>query len=277
MERVSNVQPAEYPADLHPNPDTVHVGANLLQNEIADVQNLASSAMLGAGASGFWQGVSPEGPVGGLASFMVYWDSGSSQWFFHDPQVVLPNGSVVTPPAAAISPGNTYWLHVVRNKDKSFVTMITTGENHGIENADGAWKVKIATIGGNDAPGCVTQHHLGAFSVPANSSAPGVFEPYFDDKGSVKEVGDGIYPFGRKFIHNADGSGIIGISSGFVVLEISHPEVGTLPSAKIVVKGEGLGEIISQERDKTILPLYVIKNGAIALDCRSCLSLAIRE
>lgn len=157
--------------DVHRPVDTVCVGANLVDNETMDV---VVSKALGASKMSDGQNQSPlaENAGGGSAAFKVCWDCIARKYSFKDPLVVLPDGSTVVPEQPEIGYGSTYWLQVGLKKDGSYQALIVPSEDSAIKDARRLWIVKIAEIAGADAPGCVTQYHVGVFSVMTDGYEP---------------------------------------------------------------------------------------------------------
>lgn len=128
---------------------------------------------------------------------------------------------------------------------------------------------------------------------------PGPFEPVFDD-GVIKEVGWGYIPFGRRFVAVRPGQPGQPLRDGLVCLKVSHvtshvsEESGYhtfLASGLVALDVDfseeggisGLPDIRQEGEDgepdleNTLLPLYVVRAGAVVLDFRHYLSLPARE
>lgn len=138
--------------------------------------------------------------------------------------------------------------------------------------------VPIARVRGTSNPFMrdVMQLQLGEIVIggAGGSSVPGLFEPVFEG-GVLSSVGDGLFPFGRQFLAGATLDESALVATGLIGIEISHG-YGT-PSAVIKKIADAFGEVRNADPTKTVLPLYMIENGAIRIDCRALLALAMRE
>lgn len=115
------------------------------------------------------------------------------------------------------------------------------------------------------------------------AAAPGPFEPAFSKNESgnsvITAVGPGFVPWGRRFysINPTIDGNIIG---GVVGIKITHPTKTSDIQAKIVVlpnNSDGTWRTITNSGEETTLPLYFVEDGAIKVDLRCYLALAIRE
>lgn len=104
-------------------------------------------------------------------------------------------------------------------------------------------------------------------------SGNGMFEPVFEN-GAIASVGSGLFPYGREFITGATLDDSAKVANGFIVIEITH---GTNPSAVIKLHSSGMTGITNTDTSKTVIPLYQVTDGAVSVDCRALLALAIRE
>lgn len=111
----------------------------------------------------------------------------------------------------------------------------------------------------------------------AKAPAKFPFEPVFDGDGCLSSVGPGLWPYGRKFSFTVTVDSSAKVSDGFIGLEITHKTSSAPESAKIVMIDTGLVAIPNANLQKTTLPLYVIEGGAISLDLRPLMALAVRE
>ena len=197
------------------------------------------------------------------------------------------NGSSVMPSGVTAAPaplagtgwytingftGGSLWLSV--STDSTTTTaMMSSSQISGSQN------ILVATVSTSSATGevSVAQNLLGALVIGGSggSSTPGLFEPVFEG-GVLSSVGNGIFPFGRQFITGATLDDSAKVSTGFIVIEISHG-YGVNPSAIIKKFSDGFVQIANTDTTKTVLPLYLIENGAMTLDCRALLALAMRE
>ena len=197
------------------------------------------------------------------------------------------NGSSVMPSGVTAAPaplagtgwytingftGGSLWLSV--STDSTTTTaMMSSSQISGSQN------ILVATVSTSSATGevSVAQNLLGALVIGGSggSSTPGLFEPVFEG-GVLSSVGNGIFPFGRQFITGATLDDSAKVSSGFIVLEVSHG-YGVNPSAVVKKFSDGFVGITNTDTTKTVLPLYLILNGAMTLDCRALLALAMRE
>ena len=117
-------------------------------------------------------------------------------------------------------------------------------------------------------------------------AVPGNFEPEFaDDNGTMKldSVGEGYWPFGRQFSNAVSVDSSAKIAEGLIYLEITHPvpSSGSASDPSAVIKGVGPSEtppsFWNTNANKSLIPLYRIKDGAMTRDFRSCMSLTMRE
>lgn len=115
------------------------------------------------------------------------------------------------------------------------------------------------------------------------AAVPGPFEPAFSKNESgnsvITAVGPGFVPWGRRFysINPTIDGNIIG---GVVGIKITHPTKTSDIQAKIVVlpnNSDGTWRTITNSGEETTLPLYFVEDGAIKVDLRCYLALAIRE
>ena len=136
------------------------------------------------------------------------------------------------------------------------------------------------------------EHPYGADS----AAPPGNFEPEFEN-GRLARVGLGFYPFGRLFYCDVTVDGSAKIASGLIYLEVTYPSPSetsggqtsssssSSPTAIIkgyAYEGDGEGAVAPYFRDrdektKSRIPLYEIKDGQISIDHRSAMSLTVRE
>ena len=124
------------------------------------------------------------------------------------------------------------------------------------------------------------EHPYGADS----AAPPGNFEPEFEN-GRLARVGLGFYPFGRLFYCDVTVDGSAKIASGLIYLEVAYPSSSSSPTAIIkgyAYEGDGEGAVAPYFRDrnektKSRIPLYEIKDGQISIDHRSAMSLTVRE
>ena len=201
-----------------------------------------------------------------------------------DPLTV--NGSSVMPSGVTAAPaplagtgwytingftGGSLWLSV--STDSTTTTAVLSSSQ-----IPGA--LLVATVSTSSATGevSIAQNLLGALVIGGSGGGGkyvSVFEPYFTN-GVLEGVMPGLYPFGRQFYGAVTVDDSAKVATGFIVLEISHGY--SVPSATIKLHGEEIAsEIVNTDTTKTILPLYELKNGAISIDCRPLLALAIRE
>lgn len=116
-----------------------------------------------------------------------------------------------------------------------------------------------------------------------DARVPGNFEPVFaDDNGTMKlnGVGEGYWPFGRKFYTAVTVDSSAKIASGRIYLEITHPTSSVpTPSATVIGVTTGTAEtaLPAATDSKSYIPLYLIINGAMRIDYRSAMSLTMRE
>ena len=203
-----------------------------------------------------------------------------------DPLTV--NGSSVMPSGVTAAPaplagtgwytingftGGSLWLSV--STDSTTTTaMLSSSQIPGDQN------IIVATVSTSSATGevSIAQNLLGALVIGGSGGGGkyvSVFEPYFTN-GVLEGVMPGLYPFGRHFYGAVTVDDSAKVATGFIVLEISHGY--SVPSATIKLHGEEIAsEIVNTDTTKTILPLYELKNGAISIDRRPLLALAIRE
>ena len=202
-----------------------------------------------------------------------------------DPLTV--NGSSVMPSGVTAAPaplagtgwytingftGGSLWLSV--STDSTTTTAVLSSSQ-----IPGAQDILVATVSTSSATGevSIAQNLLGALVLAGGGGGKyvSVFEPYFTN-GVLDGVMPGLYPFGRQFYGAVTVDDSAKVATGFIVLEISHGY--SVPSATIKLHGEAIAsEIVNTDTTKTILPLYELKNGAISIDCRPLLALAIRE
>ena len=213
-----------------------------------------------------------------LESFAVYLGSAP----------LTVNGSSVMPSGVTAAPaplagtgwytingftGGSLWLSV--STDSTTTTAVLSSSQ-----ISGSQNILVATVSTSSATGevSIAQNLLGALVLAGGGGGRkyvSVFEPYFTN-GVLEGVMPGLYPFGRQFYGTVTVDDSAKVSDGFIVLEISHGY--SVPSATIKLHGEEIAaEIVNTDTTKTILPLYELKNGAISIDCRPILALAIRE
>ena len=203
-----------------------------------------------------------------------------------DPLTV--NGSSVMPSGVTAAPaplagtgwytidgftGGSLWLSV--STDSTTTTAVLSSSQ-----ISGAQNILVATVSTSSATGevSVAQNLLGALVIGGGSAGacvPGLFEPAFEG-GVLSSVGNGLFPFGRQFLSVATLDDSAKVATGFIVLEVSHG-YGVNPSAVVKKFSDGFGQITNTDTTKTVLPLYLIENGAMTLDCRALLALAMRE
>ena len=169
--------------------------------------------------------------------------------------------------------GGSLWLSV--STDSTTTTAVMSSSQ-----ISGSQNILVATVSTSSATGevSVAQNLLGALVIGGDSAGacvPGLFEPAFEG-GVLSSVGPGLFPFGRQFITGATLDDSAKVSTGFIVLEVSHGYGGN-PSAVVKKFSDGFVGITNTDKTKTVLPLYLILNGAMTLDCRALLALAIRE
>ena len=212
-----------------------------------------------------------------LESFAVYLGSAP----------LTVNGSSVMPSGVTAAPaplagtgwytingftGGSLWLSV--STDSTTTTAVLSSSQ-----ISGAQNILVATVSTSSATGAVSvaQNLLGALVIGGSggSSTPGLFEPVFEG-GVLSSVGPGLFPFGRQFITGATLDDSAKVSTGFIVLEVSHG-YDVNPSAVVKKFSDGFVGITNTDTTKTVLPLYLILNGAMTLDCRALLALAMRE
>ena len=193
---------------------------------------------------------------------------------------VMPSGVTAAPaPLAGTGwytingfTGGSLWLSV--STDSTTTTAVLSSSQ-----VSGAQNILVATVSTSSATGevSIAQNLLGALVVGGSggSSTPGLFEPAFEG-GVLSSVGNGLYPFGRQFYGEVTVDDSAKVATGFIVLEISHG-YGANPSAVIKKFSDGFTNIVNTDTTKTVLPLYLINNGAMTIDCRALLALAIRE
>ena len=196
------------------------------------------------------------------------------------------NGSSVMPSGVTAAPaplagtgwykidgftGGSLWLSV-STESTTTTAVLSSSQISGSQN------ILVATVSTSSTTGevSVAQNLLGALVLAGGGGKyVSVFEPYFTN-GVLEGVMPGLYPFGRQFYGTVTVDDSAKVSDGFIVLEISHGY--SVPSATIKLHGEEIAaEIVNTDTTKTILPLYELKNGAISIDCRPILALAIRE
>ena len=168
--------------------------------------------------------------------------------------------------------GGSLWLSV--STDSTTTTAVLSSSQ-----ISGSQNILVATVSTSSATGevSIAQNLLGSLVIGGGggSSTPGLFEPAFEG-GVLSYVGPGLFPFGRQFITGATLDDSAKVSTGFIVLEVSHG-YGVNPSAVIKKFSDGFVGITNTDTTKTVLPLYLILNGAMTLDCRALLALAMRE
>ena len=122
-----------------------------------------------------------------------------------------------------------------------------------------------------------------SYGMDGGDAIPGNFEPEFaDDNGTMKldSVGEGYWPFGRSFSNVVSVDSSAKIAEGLIYMEITHPVSNNSQNATIKgVDRNGTIPDFSNISDKTksLIPLYRIRDGAITVDFRSCMSLTVRE
>lgn len=197
------------------------------------------------------------------------------------------NGSSVMPSGVTAAPaplagtgwytingftGGSLWLSV--STDSTTTTAVLSSSQ-----ISGSQNILVATVSTSSATGevSVAQNLIGALVIGGSggSSTPGLFEPVFEG-GVLSYVGPGLFPFGRQFITGATLDDSAKVSTGFIVLEVSHG-YSVNPSAVVKKFSDGFVGITNTDTTKTVLPLYLIENGAMTLDCRALLALATRE
>lgn len=154
--------------------------------------------------------------------------------------------------------------------------LVTSLEPH--ERLVERYVVRVADLKSESSNGAkkVKQIAVGALVIAdgGGSSTPGLFEPVFEG-GVLSSVGDGIFPVGRQFLAGATLDESAHVATGLIGLEISH---GYGTHAAVIKKiSDAFGEVRNADTTKTVLPLYMIENGAIRIDCRALLALAMRE
>lgn len=197
------------------------------------------------------------------------------------------NGSSVMPSGVTAAPaplagtgwykldgftGGSLWLSV-STESTTTTAVLSSSQISGSQN------ILVATVSTSSATGevSIAQNLLGALVLAGGGGVKyvSVFEPYFTN-GVLEGVMPGLYPFGRQFYGAVTVDDSAKVATGFIVLEISHGY--SVPSATIKLYGEGsVPEIVNTDTTKTILPLYALNNGAISIDYRPLLALAIRE
>ena len=213
-----------------------------------------------------------------LESFAVYLGSAP----------LTVNGSSVMPSGVTAAPaplagtgwytidgftGGSLWLSV--STDSTTPTAVLSSSQ-----ISGSQNILVATVSTSSDTGevSVAQNLLGALVIGGGSAGacvPGLFEPAFEG-GVLSSVGNGLFPFGRQFITGATLDDSAKVSTGFLVLEVSHG-YGVNPSAVVKKFSDGFVQITNTDTTKTVLPLYLIENGVMTLDCRALLALAMRE
>lgn len=197
------------------------------------------------------------------------------------------NGSSVMPSGVTAAPaplagtgwytingftGGSLWLSV--STDSTTPTAVLSSSQ-----ISGSQNILVATVSTSSETGevSVAQNLLGALVIGGSggSSTPGLFEPVFEG-GVLSSVGNGLFPFGRQFITGATLDDSAKVSTGFIVLEVSHG-YSVNPSAIIKKFSDVFGQITNTDTTKTVLPLYLIENGAMTIDCRALLALSMRE
>ena len=201
-----------------------------------------------------------------------------------DPLTV--NGSSVMPSGVTAAPaplagtgwykldgftGGSLWLSV--STDSTTTTAV-------LSSSQISGSLLVATVSTSSATGevSIAQNLLGALVIGGSSAGacvPGLFEPAFEG-GVLSSVGNGLFPFGRQFLSGATLDDSAKVATGFIVLEVSHG-YGVNPSAVVKKFSDGFVHIANTDTTKTVLPLYLIENGAMTLDCRALLALAMRE
>lgn len=122
-----------------------------------------------------------------------------------------------------------------------------------------------------------------SYGMDGGEAIPGNFEPEFDDNGAIYDVGEGYWPFGRQFSNAVSVDSSAKIAEGLIYLEITHPvpSSGSASDPSAVIKGVGPSEtppnFWNTNANKSLIPLYRIKDGAMTRDFRSCMSLTMRE
>ena len=197
------------------------------------------------------------------------------------------NGSSVMPSGVTAAPaplagtgwytingftGGSLWLSI--STDSTTPTAVLSSSQ-----ISGSQNILVATVSTSSETGevSVAQNLLGALVIGGSggSSTPGLFEPVFEG-GVLSSVGNGLFPFGRQFITGATLDDSAKVSTGFIVLEVSHG-YSVNPSAIIKKFSDVFGQITNTDTTKTVLPLYLIENGAMTIDCRALLALSMRE
>ena len=213
-----------------------------------------------------------------LESFAVY--LGSAPLTVNGTSV-MPSGVTAAPaPLAGTGwykldgyTGGSLWLSV--STDSTTPTAVLSSSQ-----ISGSQDILVATVSTSSDTGevSIAQNLLGALVVGGGSAGacvPGLFEPVFEG-GVLSSVGNGLFPFGRQFYGDVTVDDSAKVSTGFLVLEVSHG-YGVNPSAIIKKFSDGFVQITNTDAMKTVLPLYLIENGAMTLDCRALLALAMRE
>jgi hypothetical protein len=115
-------------------------------------------------------------------------------------------------------------------------------------------------------------------NIPAPGGNPGPFEPVFEE-GKLRRVDNSLWPYGRDYRSGATVNANAKVANGFIGLKITHATYATAASAEVVLIGNAYTSIsnASNSKTETTIPLYLLEDGAIKVDFRCLMSLAMRE
>lgn len=173
---------------------------------------------------------------------------------------------------------------------------------HGDGDKGPGYIVVDKTVSGNPCIRFDAQRFLRNCNVVVDGNyvhVPGNFEPEFEDVETEDEtsgetvterrlsgVGEGFWPFGRMFYHEAASSAGGGITvdnsakraTGFIFLRIDHQYDSAQSSIGATATVCGASQFVNTgSREHSFIPLYRIAGGAMVVDFRSCMSLTVRE
>ena len=115
-------------------------------------------------------------------------------------------------------------------------------------------------------------------NIPAPGGNPGPFEPIFEE-GRLEGVAYALWPYGRDYNAGATVNANAKVANGFIGLKITHKTLTTTATAEVVLISNQYTTILNSSNSKTetTIPLYLLEDGAIKVDFRCLMSLAMRE
>ena len=151
-------------------------------------------------------------------------------------------------------------------------------EFDGEDEKEGAkWSFRVMSFGSAENDGDQYDIATSVVCLGGGGGHPGPYEPIFED-GVLSDVGAGLYPFGRNFYSYVTIDSSAEVSDGFIGIEITHPQgSSTTPSAVIKKIADTEGAFVNTNLNKTVLPLYFLKDCEIETDYRCLMALAVRE